>query len=406
MNEGRCRKRGRPWAQPHLAICHPTMGQGGSESRAMWALQALKNVAEISLVTTRPVNLLDMNRFYGTNIKMDEIHLRIPPLARLFNRLYFGDAFRAAAYQRFCRSISYQFDIMISTYNLCDFGRPGIHFLADFSWIEAVRNRLHPHPPGLRSLIHKNRTVRAAYLHLARRVSRPSGRNLFAGEDFIFANSAWSASIFRKHLGVSLKVIYPPVAQIFHAKRRENREFGFVCIGRIFPEKRIERIIDILKKVRRRGHNIHLHIIGKMNASPYSRLIHNLCRDEKKWVVMEGMLAGHEKASVLAKHRFGIHACLGEAFGIGVAEMVKAGCTTFAPIQGGPAEIIDHPSLLYNDAADAVDKIDTVLQQPILQNELQRHLEEKAKNFSVHRFKSGLLSAVEKFMKTMNIMQQ
>jgi len=43
-----------------------------------------------------------------------------------------------------------------------------------------------------------------------------------------------------------------------------------------------------------------------------------------------------------ASSRYGIHGAEGEGFGIAIAEMVKAGCVTFAPAVGGPAEILDH----------------------------------------------------------------
>ena len=72
--------------------------------------------------------------------------------------------------------------------------------------------------------------------------------------------------------------------------------------------------------------------------------------------------------------RYGIHGREGEAFGIGVAEMVKAGCITFAPAEGGPAEILAHQALLYENDADAVEKISAVLSHDVLREELIWHL--------------------------------
>ena len=123
---------------------------------------------------------------------------------------------------------------------------------------------------------------------------------------------------------------------------------GFVCIGRISPEKRIEQIIQILKQVRVRGHKIHLNIIGGTEETPYGRSIEELSKTERDWITLEGKRFGSDKTKILSQHLFGIHACQGEAFGISVVEMVKAGCITFVPDEGGQTEIVNHSSLTYN----------------------------------------------------------
>lgn len=389
-----------------IGVGHPLMGRGGSEARTMWTLQALKDDFNVSLISAGEVHINALNRFYGTSIRQDEIFIRKAPLPFFMNKIVGGDALRGAFYQRFCRKIASEFDVLISTYNICDFGIPAIHFIADFSWDDEIRRSFDPPPSGTRGLFHQNKLLRKIYLGLSRIVSNPSGRNVFAGEDLILANSKWSAKMIKHRYGVDVDTLYPPVTTKFPVIPRKDKESGFVCIGRISPEKRVEQIIDILRKVRKRGHDIHLHIIGGTNETSYGRSIEEISKAEKDWIILEGKRFGQDKAKILTQHHFGIHARQAEAFGISIAEMVKAGCITFVPDEGGQTEIVDHSSLIYKSVGDAVDKIDTVLQQPILQNKLQRHLEEQAKEFSVHRFKSGLLSAVEKFMKTMNIVQQ
>jgi len=78
--------------------------------------------------------------------------------------------------------------------------------------------------------------------------------------------------------------------------------------------------------------------------------------------------------------------------------MVKAGCITFAPAEGGPAEILNHEALLYRDDDDAVEKISAVLSHQALREELSRHLRHQAEKFSPENFMAGLRSVVYGFL--------
>jgi len=381
-----------------VGIAHPRLGLGGSEARVMWGIEALKKDYDISLITAGDVDLDILNKFYGTSVNDNEITCRQAPIPSLLKRVSGAAALRGALYQRFCRRIAGDFDVLISAYNLCDFGLPAIHCLADFSWDDEIRTRLHPLSPGKGKVIYRDNFLRKCYLRFSKLFAAPSGRNLFSGKDIILANSNWVANLIRKKYGVKVDTLYPPVADEFPLVPIEEREVGFVCIGRIFPEKRIERIIDILKGIRNRGHDIHLHVIGKINNSAYGKKIRQLCYRHREWITAEGSCFGKKKQSLLTGHKFGIHACQGEAFGIGVAEMVKAGCIVFTPSEGGQAEIINHRSLLYDNVEDAIDKIDAVLRQPKLHYDLRDHLEKQGAKFSTSNFMHGLRTAVNNFL--------
>jgi glycosyltransferase involved in cell wall biosynthesis len=135
-----------------------------------------------------------------------------------------------------------------------------------------------------------------------------------------------------------------------------------------------------------------------MGRTQYGRKIKKTCRAESDWIVMEGSQWGKAKEKLLAEHRFGIHGGNIEAFGISVAEMIKAGCITFAPNGGGQIEIINHPLLLYEDVQEAVEKIDKVLRNNKLQKLLITHLNKQGKKFSVGEFLQGISSAVKKLL--------
>jgi glycosyltransferase involved in cell wall biosynthesis len=364
----------------------------------MWGIEALKDDYEVSLITAGNVDLDGLNRFYGTSVKDNEITVWQAPIPSFLRRMNGAAALRGALYQRFCRKLAKDFDVLISTYNLCDFGVPAIHCLADFSWDDEIRTRLDPIPPGPGKVIYRDTVLRKCYLRLARALSAPSGRNLFAGKDLILANSRWTANIIRQKYGVEADMLYPPVAAAFPCEPFKEKEMGFVSIGRISQEKRIERIIEILTKVRRRGHRIHLHVIGQIDGTAYGRMVRKLCYNYPDWIKVEGSCHGEKKQRLLSRHRFGIHGRKGEPFGIAVAEMVKAGCIVFVPNEGGQAEIVNNQSLLYESVEDAVNKIDAVLRQSNLQDDFLDHLEEQGEKFSTSKFMNGMRTAVEEFL--------
>lgn len=383
-----------------IAIVHGQLdaGCGGSEARAMWAAQALKDDFAVSLVTIGPVRLPQLNLFYGTKIGSAEVSIYSLPMPRLLAGKKAPAALRGALGRRALKYFVNSHDLLISTYNLCDFGLPAIHFIADFSWDEELRSRSDPAPDGVRGMFHRLRWLRRYYLRLCTTISPPSERDLFAGEDLIVANSQWTAAKLSERYGVPPLVVYPPVAGSFPAIPFASRKNDFACLGRIAPEKRIERMIQIIGAVRKRGHDARIRIIGQLDGSPYARTIGALAQRHREWVLLEGRRVGAEKVQILADCRYGIHGREGEAFGIAVAEMVKAGCVTFAPSEGGPAEILDHEALLYCNDEDAVEKITAVMKHDARDEELNSHLRRQAEKFSPEIFMAGIRQVVEQFL--------
>ena len=379
-----------------VGIAHVGMGFGGSEAAVMWGIEALREGHEVSVLTAGNVDFGALNAFHGTSIREGDVSLRRMP--RLLRSVGRGDALRGGLFQRFCRGVAAEFDVLVSAYNPLDFGVPAIQFVADFSWRRDVGEDLDPIPAAARRLIHRDGWLREAYLALGRRLARPSGRDVLAGADLLVANSEFTATLLRERLGVSdVAVVYPPVAGEAPHVAFEEREHGFVCVGRISHEKRIERIIEILARVRRLGHDVHLHVVGPIPDTPYGRFVRRLCDENRAWVFAEGGKAGAAKWQLLARHRYAIHGRPGEPFGIAVAEMAKAGCVTFVPSLGGPAEIAGDERVCYRDVDDAVRKIDAVLRDEPLQRKLSHDLRRRSRNFSAERFTPEFRRLVEDF---------
>jgi len=184
--------------------------------------------------------------------------------------------------------------------------------------------------------------------------------------------------------------IYPPVWSEFPDVPWEKKEDSFVMIGRIAPEKQVEKAISILSSVRDRGHSIRLHLCGKIEDDAYGRRISSLCQMHSDWIIPAGRVTGERKTSLLAGCRYGIQARSAEPFGISVAEMVKAGAIVFAPHEGGQAEILQNPDLLFTGESDAVVKICRILQTPSMQSMIHSTLRDRARSFNTERFISSI----------------
>ena len=371
-----------PGHRPRVVIGHPIMGFGGSEARVMWLIEALKRDHDVTVVTTGGWNLSALNAYYGTRVAADEVKVRIAPVPPLTGGLSMA-ALRGACYQRFARKIAGEYDLRISAYNLTDWGLPAVHFIADFSWHRSIRDRIDPPTPGF---FYRDSLLRRTYLSSAARFGSPSGRRVLR-DDLLIANSQWTVDLIKRWCGVECgAVVYPSVWAEFPTIPWEKKELAFAMIGRISPEKQIERAIAILEGVRERGHAVRLHLCGQIENDKYGRRIAQLCRDRADWIIPEGRVSGGRKALILAQCRFGIQTREAEPFGISVAEMMKAGAIVFAPSDGGQAEVLQRPELLFGNVDEAVDKICATMSNPDLQESLRMKLRQRAEAFSAEKF--------------------
>lgn len=380
--------------RPKVVIGHPMLGRGGSESVVMWLIEAFKRDFDVTVATTGGWDRAALNEFYGTQVGEDEIRVRVAPFSKLLQNRSVA-AMRYSLYQRFARRIAGEYDVRISTYNLTDWGLPAIHFLVDFNWHKGIRDRVDPPSPGF---VYRNSPLRKAYLGLVSAMKSASGRDPLR-DDQLIAISDWIEETVRQDCKVQCTAMfYLPVWSEFPDVSWEKKENSFVMIGRIAPEKQVEKAISILNAVRAGGHSIKFHLCGQIEDDLYGRRISGLCAIHSDWIIPEGRVTGERKASILARCRYGIQARSAEPFGISVAEMVKAGAIVFAPHDGGQAEILKNPDLLFADEADAVGKIQRMLESPSLQSTTHSTLCDRAHFFSTSSFISNMRGFIENFL--------
>ncbi len=377
-----------------VAIFHPQLiAGGGSEAVTVLAAEVLKKDYDVSLVAMGKIHLDELNKFYGTTLKEGEIELislKIP----IFLKKRFA-ALRSYRLARFCKKIAPDFDVMISMYNLMDFGKKGIQFIADFSFDDNLRRSFDPEAAKYKKWFYKKSFLRKCYLKLAAFLYGDQKDNF--KNNITVANSKWAASALKKNYDINAQVLYPPAVGVPQDIPWDNKENGFVCLGRISPEKQIEKVIGILKRLRNDNMDVHLHIIGGADDQDYFKLIENLCVENSSWCFLEGKMYGQNKLDFIAKHKFGVSGRSNEPFGIAVAEMVKAGCIVFVPNGGGQTEIVNDAKLIYKDEEDAVVKIKKIINDIDSQKETRDQLSLNIKNFSEESFREGIKIVVDKF---------
>lgn len=378
-----------------IAIIHPRlMPGGGSESCAMQAAEVLKKEYDVVFLTMGKVDLEKLNEFYGTNIGSGDVKIISLPIPKLFEKKF--DALRSYKLARLVRKLSKNFDVMVSTYNLMDLGKKGIQFVADLSFDDNLQRIFDPSPTKSNKWFYKDTFLRKCYLKLAEIL--PGGSKENFKKNITIANSEWTKNLLKKYLDISSEVIYPPVAGEFPQIAWAEKENGFVCLGRVSPEKQIEKIINIIREVRKNDGNIHLHIIGQANEKGYAKMIKELCRENKQWCFWDGPMFGSQKNDFIAKHKFGISGRQNEPFGIAVAEMACSGAIVFAPNGGGQVEILVDKNLTYKSIEDAVVKINKILYDKSFQEEARGRLSSQISKFSVENFRSRVRELVKQFL--------
>lgn len=369
---------------------------GGSEFGTLWIAEALKDMFDLTLVSTHAPPLERMNRSFGSSLKRADIKIiSLPPAPRFLGRF---DALRSYRVSRFCKKNAFQFDLLISGYGVMDFRRRGIQYIRDFSFSDRIRRSLVAYPKRSLAMFYAASPIRKIYIDFARHLHGFSEEGM--RRNYTLANSVWTQRKLSDELGVDSEVIYPPVGGEFVHVPWELKEKGFVYLGRISPEKRIETLIEILRIARKKHPWINLQIVGSPSHEKYYDFIRRLCRANMDWIVMKNPLFGQDKFDFLSRIKFGISACRFEAFGIAIAEMIKAGQIVWAPKGGGQAEVIEHPMLLYDQVEDAVEKIDHILADEHLQRRLLSHLRVSSERFSTAKFIGRIREIVDRFMRT------
>ena len=358
---------------------------GGGNGVAAWMLQALKDEHEVTVFTWTAIDLEVMNRFWGTSLKAGDFRtMRVPAaVRRLVDALPLPLALlRTAIMLRTAQRLRADYDVPVTANNEADFGTTGVQYV-HYPWNVFPRPDVDIHWYHVRALL-------PPYYWLCRAVGRftPSGMH----RNITLVNSDWTGRLAHRRYGFVSRTLYPPVTGEFPAVPWEFREPGFVCIGRISPEKNLERVIDIVEGVRRHMPGVTLHIVGTPDDRAYFARV--AARASAAGFAIHQNLSRAALTDLLTHQRYGIHGMLEEHFGMAPAEMVRAGCIVWVPNGGGQVEIVADPRLTYDSVEDAVAKIVRTLREPGREAALRAHLAARAPLFSPEQFMRGVRAAV------------
>jgi glycosyltransferase involved in cell wall biosynthesis len=365
---------------------------GGGNGVAVWVIEALKREHAVSVLTWWPVKLAPINRHFGTSLSPADFTVRMayPALRRLLDHTPASlDLLKTSLLLRTAKRMKDHYDLILTVNNEADLGRRGIQYV-HFPWAFL------PRPPVDLRWYHFSPTMVDAYYRLCVWISGFSSDRM--KQNLTLVNSNWTGTKVKERYGIGSTTLYPPVPGVFSDVPWAEREDGFVCIGRISPEKELEKIIDILTEVRTQRWPVHLHIIGAHDNSGYYERVRRRVHQNASWVFLNENLSREELAHLVTQHRYGIHGMAEEHFGMAVAEMIGAGCIVFVPCGGGQMEIVaGEERLLYKTPAEAIAKITRTLSDAGEQTALRSYLATRKELFSTELFVRRIQDIVRSF---------
>ena len=337
-----------------VAVLHNTLDfHGGADAVALTTCDALENEYTVDLFTISSTDPGELAGQYGLDI---DIRVREPPGAALIAHGFAAAAphvgpqldSRSALLAIFFRRHATAYDLAVSTTNELAIPCPSIQYVHypqfHLNWLPA-------------------RAETAGSLNrLWSYVGGPArGRGPIDGT--LVANSTWTAKAVEMLYGQRPDVVYPPVPPIDGRQPWGDREQGVVVVGRIAPDRRVVDAIDIVDRVRARGYDVHLHVVGSAPRA-YRRYVKRVRRAvaEREHVSLETDVSRDRLEELLCTHRYGLNTCRYEPFGIGLAEYLAAGMIAFAPAHGGQVEVLDGRSdRLFESRDDAVERLTTAI---------------------------------------------
>jgi glycosyltransferase involved in cell wall biosynthesis len=371
---------------------------GGEEAVGAWTIEALKDAYDLTVLTWDRPDLERMNAKYGTALQEAEAHWLFPgSVARLLVDLIPDHTWnwqRRSWLMRVSKRIQHKYDLLIASDSEFDFGRPGIQYV-HYPWRGVTFLKMQAYG-SLKSWRMIPALMRGAYrpwMKIADFHFDRMRRNL------TLTNSQWTAAEYRRYYQRDAHTVYPPAAGLFPSTEWSQRRDEFVAISRLEGDKNHDRIVRILRAARNDYPEIKLHIVGTRlrNAKGEQdyRKLRNLIDPEADWVKLYEDLPRSGMMRLLGELRYGIHVFENEHFGMGVAEMTRAGLIPFVHDSGGQVEIVQHPALRFRTDEEGAKRIKAMLSDAPLQEQARVALQESGRRFTPERFCAEILHWAE-----------
>ena len=361
--------------------------KGGAQNVCLSAIEALKEDYEIDLFSIKePESLSDMDGFHmkdtsETDIKKYNNFVRTVCLGIEHMGKSVGSRFgrlQHALIDRFVR-LGDEYDVVLSFMNEVDVHRNTL------CYVDA---------PNYRTVEDRDSNIEKIYQATCNIIGSP---NIGHNSCDIMVNSEWTSQWIEQLYDINASVVYPPVDMSEYSNKSFNwddREDGFLCVGRISKEKNIIRNIQIIDGLVKEGLDTHLHIIGPPGEEKYQRQISQLA-NKRQYVQYDGYLEKRELIDMMSEHKFLIHGMEKEHFGMVIAEAAASGMIPFVHNSGGCTEITRSELLEYNSIVDAVSKISDIMVDKDLQEKAKVNVTSNANDFDEKTFKRNIIKAVQ-----------
>ena len=217
-----------------IAILYPLFLGGGAESVTLWMLQALIDQYDLTLFTFSYLDFAQLDRQFGTQLDGAGVHLHIPFRSLKSIRDMQGYSLMTVRQHLLAysfRNIRQEFDLAIAAFNEMDLGCRGIQYIH-------VPLFGHGNEKARKALRYPTSPIRTLYQRACEILSGYSDERM--KQNVTLTNSPWTAKLIKQSYQIDAGVLYPPVslnAPVVHWREREN---GFICSGRISPDKNLE----------------------------------------------------------------------------------------------------------------------------------------------------------------------
>lgn len=361
---------------------------GGGEHLPLSFIATLLEAGNLTVALDVASNLGRAAKTFGVDIDLSRLDVvQVTPPGYSIKKHRLADSlYRSRRLKRLAREA----DVCISAANIMDFGKPAHHFInmlafGDSAFTAYAFRRAAPVRMGLAPQV--KRFVSEALIRPV--LGMRSKRGIIQDRrERIYPNSHFVKRVMEDFYGpFSGEVFYPPTRfEPCHATVPRD-PLKVVCIGRIVPEKRIEDLVDIVGKARAAtGLDITFQVAGRLDQTPaYGRMLAGMAA-ERSWLEFTGPLYGEEKEQFLLSGSYALHAERQEAFGISVAEYLKAGLVAIVPDEGGAPEVVGSPELAYGTRDGAAGILSRLLLDAAFREKMRCHCAGRSKFFSCEAY--------------------
>jgi glycosyltransferase involved in cell wall biosynthesis len=373
------------------------MTLGGAEAVLMHTLEALQSDYDVTVVAAEPCDLTTLNEQFNTDVH--DVSFTTPSVPLVDWRVAYDWARRLSsgrmgvlharriAFFQWAATRKASPDVTVFTKSESPYGSPSLQYV---------------HHPMLRRFATAalDTPDRPAIAHLERLTSPLADSADFPAASTFLTNSEWTAKDIESVYGVDAAVCPPPVrtADIPAPPPDADRENAVIVVGRVVPNKRQHLAFEILERVREKGTDLELSLVGPLSDGEYGRTIERMAAG-RDWATVYGRVPREQLVRLLASHRYGLHCHEREHFGIVVAEMVAAGVVPLVPNDGGQVDIVSGvPALLWETPAEAAVKLHDLCDNPAARAELRGRLPDVERAYGAPRFRAAIRHRVESLL--------